>query len=87
MRQEKAAGKIGAGFLERDAAPKYSHGDVWLATRTQAILRQGGTDMLINKIYVDQVALARSFAATFTAQQNVLARLPGQPVRRPVAAG
>ena len=38
--------------------------------------------MLINRIYVDQVALARSFAATFTAQQNVPARLPGRPIRR-----
>jgi hypothetical protein len=87
MRQERAAGKIGADFRERDAAPKYSHGDVWPATRTRAILQQGGTDMLINKIYVDQVALARSFAATFTAQQDVPARLPGRPIRRVPPAG
>jgi hypothetical protein len=38
--------------------------------------------MLISKIHVDQVALARSLAATFTAQQNVRARVPGRPIRR-----
>jgi hypothetical protein len=45
--------------------------------------------MLINKIYVDQIALARSLAATFTARQNVLARLPERPIRRvlPAAGG
>jgi hypothetical protein len=43
--------------------------------------------MLISKIYVDQVALARSFAATFTAQQDVLARLPARPIRRVPPAG
>jgi hypothetical protein len=43
--------------------------------------------MLISKIHVNQVALARSFAATFTAQQNVLARLPGRPTRQGPPAG
>jgi hypothetical protein len=43
--------------------------------------------MLISKIHVDQVALARSFAATFTAQQDVVARLPGRPIRRGPPAG
>jgi hypothetical protein len=43
--------------------------------------------MLINEIHVDQVALARSFASTFRAQQNVLARLPGRPIRRGPPAG
>ena len=43
--------------------------------------------MLINKIHVGQVALARSFASTFTAEQTVLARLPGRPIRRGPPAG
>ena len=38
--------------------------------------------MLINRIHVNRVALARSFAASVTAQQNILARLPGRPLRR-----
>ena len=44
--------------------------------------------MLINKIHLGQVVLARSFASTFTAQQNVPARLPRRPIRqRPPAGG
>jgi hypothetical protein len=38
--------------------------------------------MHINRIHLDRVALARSFAASVTAQQNILARLPGRPLRR-----
>jgi hypothetical protein len=43
--------------------------------------------MLINKIHLGQVALAQSFASTFTAQQNLPARLPRRPIRRGPPAG
>jgi hypothetical protein len=38
--------------------------------------------MLINRIHIDQVALARSLASRFPARENVLARLPGRPIHR-----
>lgn len=38
--------------------------------------------MYINRIYVDQVALARSLAASVTTRRDVLARLPQRPIPR-----
>jgi hypothetical protein len=57
-RERRAAYSRNGDTRTEGRPPKYSHGDVWPATRAQAILRQRGTDMLINKIHVDQVALA-----------------------------
>ncbi|MDB6091053.1 MAG: hypothetical protein JWN85_3837 [Gammaproteobacteria bacterium] len=38
--------------------------------------------MYINKIYVDQVAFARSLTASVTTRRDVLARLPQRPLDR-----
>jgi hypothetical protein len=38
--------------------------------------------MYINRIYVDQVALARSLSASVTPRRDVLARLPQRPAPR-----
>jgi hypothetical protein len=43
--------------------------------------------LIVNRIHLGQVVLARSLAASFTTRQSVPARLPRRPIGRGPSAG